>query len=267
MSLPCRHILKFLIVNEFDPFVPELCAIRWTKEYYANSHPGLSSHVQINNTAPVYVQVRDKNRIDQYKKSNTITKEIRDIAINLPSSEQTLFLDKLKDLRNEMRSSSSNSIRATDDCVDNPLNFCVDEEEANAVQQVEEMPLDLSMNRQLTSATDQDSPELDLVSSKENFPTSSQQNNDEIELSVFKKSQRFSILSSIENVKVPEKVNSVGRQPGRVTTAIGIKRKKSFNSKSIKKINEDQCIKRFAEKTQTEQAFTIIEWLTLKKFS
>lgn len=45
MDLPCRHILKLLIDNEMEPFVPELCGNKWTMRYYLNSHPALASHI------------------------------------------------------------------------------------------------------------------------------------------------------------------------------------------------------------------------------
>lgn len=125
MELPCRHILQFFIMNEMDPFEPQLCAIRWTNNYYNDSHPALSSHIQINSTMPVYVQVRNSSEINQFKKSDAITKEIRNIATNLPSNEHIFFLDKLKDLRNEMMNSSSSPIVVSDNCTG--------EQEGNAV--------------------------------------------------------------------------------------------------------------------------------------
>lgn len=94
MDLPCRHIFKLFIDNEMDPFVPELCGNRWTMRYYLNSHPALASHVPINSRKPVYVQVRDQSQIDEFKKSHTITKEIRDISTNLSPNERAFYMNK-----------------------------------------------------------------------------------------------------------------------------------------------------------------------------
>lgn len=117
---------------------------------------------------------------------------------------------------------------------------------------------------------------IHLQSNKENIPPSSQQNDDDVGISVFKRSQQLSVVSSLCNIKVPEKVVSVGRPKGKDKTAIGqrkdkpatgTKRKINRESLSVKKVNQDQCLKPFAEKTNNEQALTIVTWLTRKEFS
>lgn len=39
MELPCRHIFKLLAHINKNMYVPELCARRWTREYYNILHP------------------------------------------------------------------------------------------------------------------------------------------------------------------------------------------------------------------------------------
>lgn len=238
MNLPCRHILKFFMSNEVDSFVPEMCAMRWSKYYYQNSHPALSSHIQISNTKPIYVQSIDKSLIDQYKKSNAITKEIRSLAMNFPPEEQTFYFDKLQNLRKEMLNSSNSQIGVQYDDVQN----------RSAVEHVQETPLNLCTNYQLPQGIDDDeSPmnrEFKLTEeegkstapriNKESTQTSSTQRNNQSELSVFKQSQQLSISSSIENIKVPEKVNSVGRPKRKAKTAIGINRQTKKKLRSNK---------------------------------
>lgn len=68
---------------------------------------------------------------------------------------------------------------------------------------------------------------------------------------VFKQSKSFDVVSSIENIKIQEKVNALGRLKKYKRTAIGIKPKKTSNvSKSVKKLTE---------------ALTVIQWLTATK--
>ena len=38
MELPCRHIFALRKYANLDPFEAELCATRWTRDYYRNSH-------------------------------------------------------------------------------------------------------------------------------------------------------------------------------------------------------------------------------------
>ena len=45
MDLPCRHIFALRSHSELGLFEPKLCTMRWTREYYRNSHRVFSSHV------------------------------------------------------------------------------------------------------------------------------------------------------------------------------------------------------------------------------
>lgn len=142
-------------------------------------------------------------------------------------------MNKLQDLRNEMIHSSTNPISDSNDYVENPSNFCADDQQTNATEEEEIVPLDLSKNRSDRTAANEVSVEgdqnlIDLQSNKENIPTSSQQNDNDVGISVFKRSQQLSVISSIDNIQIPEKIIPVGRPKGKDKTAIGTQRKDAW---------------------------------------
>lgn len=135
-----------------------------------------------------------------------------------------------------------------------------------------EMPLDLCVRESIDNSTILN-VELQETHNKENdsISTSHHDNpsttNIRDEVSIFKQSQPFAVLSSIENIKIPEKTKAVGKPKGSTTKAIGLKRKNTSNvSKSAKKICQDLIPQvKFVEKSMEDQAKTIIQWLTQKR--
>lgn len=68
--------------------------------------------------------------------------------------------------------------------------------------------------------------------------------------------------TDIRSVILPSKMNSVGRPKGSKTTVIGVKRKREveLNISGVAK-------KQFIQKSDDDQALTILEWLTKKERS
>ena len=46
-SLPCKHIFALRAQAELDTFEAELCAVRWTCDYYRSSHHGFHPPMMI----------------------------------------------------------------------------------------------------------------------------------------------------------------------------------------------------------------------------
>lgn len=103
MNLPCRHILRFRKEIGMELFAPELCAPRWTAQYYNTSHPALQMNVHIPVTVPIYVQkVRIPEEKDRYRAAASITKEINTLVSTMATGQYTFFLEKLKNFKNQI---------------------------------------------------------------------------------------------------------------------------------------------------------------------
>lgn len=103
MVLPCRHIFQFRKQNEIDLFAPELCAPRWTSQYYNKSHPALQMNEHNPVTVPIYVHtVRVPEEKDKYKATASITKEINALVSTMATGEYTFYLEKLKSLKTQI---------------------------------------------------------------------------------------------------------------------------------------------------------------------
>lgn len=85
------------------------------------------------------------------------------------------------------------------------------------------------------------------------------------DVSVFKQSSAFDILSSVENILLPRKVIPAGRPKGSSkTTVIGTQRKATKRKQSEIGVSVDVSPpkKTFEALNQDDQALTIIKWLT-----
>lgn len=110
MWIPCRHIFKFLITNDLEVFAPDLCAKRWSKDYYYKSHPALKQNPQV--TAPLptsFITVRIPSEMEKYKKTAAITRDINNIVSNKSNAEFLHFYEKLKEFRQEAISPNAGS--------------------------------------------------------------------------------------------------------------------------------------------------------------
>ncbi|KAG4065407.1 hypothetical protein HA402_002805 [Bradysia odoriphaga] len=265
MQLPCRHIMKLSETLGGDAFKPDLCATRWTKAYFEDSHPALHLQKKIISTKAVYTRVRDQNVVDQYKKNVAVVKEVKEFVFGLSPANQSRFVDAMKNFPNEI-SAPSRPVAHTGCAVQNSQRIHSNE--------VFPSPLDLSKpstrppvdNLNPPSATSFEPQDNQLDINKENCGPPidrSLQKDATNQPSAFSSSQPIAILSSIENIKLPSNVKAVGRPKGSSLTVIGTKRKKQFeNSSSSKRIVEDGSAQKFIEKSPRQRGLTIIQWLT-----
>lgn len=294
MQIPCRHIFKFFVIKELELFAPQLCAQRWTKNYYYKSHPALTHYEDILQPKPIHsVQVRVPSEIDKYKKAATITRDINNFVSTMSNSEFTYYLDKIRDIRNEMLSKPTNKLQI--------------DEEATESQNIDTTSVAILPNdefRTLQNDTNEKSntmPVLSGVPTIQNNNTNSQepsnnpiapftvQDNNETEQPIT--SSTATILQSnncdeppnlrdlgarqeetsqsqsqneinpsdfrFDHIILPTRLRSVGRPKGSGVTVIGNKRKPEAKSSDVdaKKI-------KFFDKELSEQGKTIINWFT-----
>lgn len=99
MELPCRHILKLLSQLDEDLFVPEICATRWTRQYYKASHPILrksDSMPSILQNTTGFIKVKTVAEVDKFKKCTTITKNICQLMSTLPNDVFSHYYKELE---------------------------------------------------------------------------------------------------------------------------------------------------------------------------
>lgn len=104
MQLPCRHIFQLRKTSNLDLFETNLCALRWSKQYYYAAHPALNS---VNQTNPNYTAmnctvVRVPEEIEKYKSAAKLTKDINGLISSLSLAQYTTYMNKLNALRNEI---------------------------------------------------------------------------------------------------------------------------------------------------------------------
>lgn len=103
MNLICKHIFKFLEIQEFELYDPSLCSKRWTKMYYEQSHPALDDVENVDSpNSTSFTRIRCPEEKDKYRKTATVTKEINNLAASMSKDRYSYFLEKITALRNEM---------------------------------------------------------------------------------------------------------------------------------------------------------------------
>lgn len=121
MKLPCKHIFKFLEESVLHLYVPTLCCVRWTKDYYHKSHPALSAYENINVTEPISVrEVRVPSEIDKYKKMSNMSKEICNLGASMSTGEYQYYMEKMAALKEEMNASHMQNQEVSHAPVPNP---------------------------------------------------------------------------------------------------------------------------------------------------
>lgn len=55
MEIPCQHLFQFWLTKNMELFKPDLCATRWTKSYYYDSHPAINSFEYVAPRPPTHV--------------------------------------------------------------------------------------------------------------------------------------------------------------------------------------------------------------------
>lgn len=85
-----------------DLFAPSLCALRWTKRYYFDSHPALNSTNSLTSSPISFAKVKVPEEISKFKSAAKVTKEINSLMSTLSTGQYTLFMDKLTSFRKEI---------------------------------------------------------------------------------------------------------------------------------------------------------------------
>lgn len=109
MNLPCRHVFQYLKEENADLFAPELCARRWHRSYYYESHPALNSVTPLGGTTITYSRTTVPEEIDKYRNTAKVTKEINALMSTLTTGQFTFFMSKLNSFRGEISKSDENS--------------------------------------------------------------------------------------------------------------------------------------------------------------
>lgn len=182
--------------------------------------------------------MRDQNVIYQYKKDAAV---VKDFVFELSPANQSIFVERMKNFTNEIYAPRRTVAHA---------GCPVQDSQRNNSNEVLESPLDLSLPK--TSNTQPvDNSE---TSSASNVALQNNINKENLEPpiersllkavlsqpSAFISSQPLAILSSIENIKVPDNIKAVGRPKGSSLTVIGTKRRNESTKSSVsKRIVED----------------------------
>lgn len=102
MQLPCRHIFKLREQKGLDLFLPNVCALRWSKRYYFENHPALHSTEPLASMPISFAKVKVPGEISKYKSAATVTKEINSLMSTLATGQYTYFMNKLSAVRKEI---------------------------------------------------------------------------------------------------------------------------------------------------------------------
>lgn len=102
MQLPCRHIFKFRQEKQLNLFVPDVCAVRWTKRYYYESHPALNSTEPLASRPISVAKTKVPEEISKYKEAAKVTKDINALMSTLSTGQYTFYMDKLSSFRREI---------------------------------------------------------------------------------------------------------------------------------------------------------------------
>ena len=102
MKLPCRHVFSHRITHNMELFDKNICAARWTKNYYHESHRVFSSDSVQNIGIPVQVSdiQRTSSRIlsqhEKYRKAFGIAQKLASLASEIPMKEYHYALECLQ---------------------------------------------------------------------------------------------------------------------------------------------------------------------------
>lgn len=283
MQIPCRHLFKFWLMKEMDLFQPDLCAIRWTKSYYYDSHPAINSFEQVTPRPPTHVvRLRVPTEIDKFKKSATVTKDINNFMSNMSNSQFEYFLEKVRNVRSEMvnkpvsthdRAGSSN----VDEVVASTVNHEAISSHSSMSSSFASMPNRQQYHSQLQGSS-QDAPtehthQRDQTISKTTFNRNQVISQPQMQISASSsignrvENQHMSqpvlpnTSTAFQRITLPPKITSVGRPKGAGNTVIGVRKRKTTNLSTYKDPTPPKKTK-FVERNLKEQGVLISTWLT-----
>lgn len=102
MEIPCRHIFRFLLEKKLESFRPDLCAQRWTKEYYYRSHPAIAGPV-VSHLRPMHIaKVRTLDEKNKFKKAAAVTRDINNLVSNMSNSQFDFYIQQMGDFRSKL---------------------------------------------------------------------------------------------------------------------------------------------------------------------
>lgn len=279
MSLPCRHIFSFLVVNELELFVPELCARRWTKDYYYNSHPALQDVTDKDMHTPLpvsFAKPKVPSEIDKYKKTAAVTKVINDVVSNMSNAQFEFYFDKIKSLRNEMtmpghRNATEGAVPVTQALTSSTSTTSSASSSSNTLTNSSassSFNVRTSNEFMVPSSAPTTSVTTSATTTSASFSEQSSSMNPHFNASVSSSEQSSSRFS----VVFPPKVTSVGRPKGSGQTVVGLKhkanKKKSDGVKNVvpmkRQAEKNVKLKKFIELSFNDQGATIVTWLTNK---
>lgn len=250
MSIPCRHIFKLLQNENCDLYVPALCSVRWTKQYYRESHPSLSAYDQVNPPQPISVQrIRVPDEVSKYKKTANVTKEINNLASSMTPAQYAIFQEKLITFKNNMMNSNDET------------------EEMEEVRQERSATIMREQSTLTSNATSTVTSVRNLTS--QTVPSAilgsvAIANATRLVFDEAGPSSRLLYSDSRNDIavlKLPQKIISIGRPKGKTNTVVGLKRKALTASKSEPVV---PVKRRFLDLSFPNQSLSIVRWLTNK---
>lgn len=282
MALPCRHLLHFLTTNELAIFAPDLCAERWTRTYYYNSHPALHQHQQVAAPLPTsFAKPKIQSEIQKYRKAATITKDINNIVSNMGTAEFNVFYEKLKDFRNEIILPSPNITNTTSSASTSTHLLTTSATIISSAMPTTTSAIISSATFLASTTTDLPNRSATITSSAVSTsstatisPTTSTIPSTITPTVVTPMSDNDSADLSLPNVPssnvqpyrviFPPKVTSVGRPKGSGQTVIGLKRKNKTKKDEPKRSTNAHNLTKFVDLNTSQQASLLVSWLTNK---
>ena len=133
MELPCRHIFALRKYANLDPFEAELCATRWTRDYYRNSHRIFSTNASV--SMNLSVSTMDKlpalkvlSQNEKYRKIFVLAQKLANVASHISTREFSYAVQCLEKVLKAWEQGQQVTIEVVD------IKSCHDEEENDIVR-------------------------------------------------------------------------------------------------------------------------------------
>lgn len=238
MGLPCKHMLAFRNKMKEPMFLPDMCANRWSRDFYQKSHRAFISETAVvhdaSNKSQVNMNCVSVKKVlcqsDRYKKAFQISQRLATLVAEAPLREFNTRLEVLKNLCHVWENNKHDTSNDSDDLSNNlNLNNYVSHNEGTTTTTVPDNQVSYD---DVTSATIVTGNE---VSNDEGTSSTILPEVNELAKQVFVPflSKQHQIVHDIENVSLPPKIKVRGRPKGAIKTAIGLKRrrKEHFSAK------------------------------------
>ena len=92
MELPCKHIFALRKHANLDVFQAKLCATRWTRDYYRNSHRAFSKNASLSTNVGISAMdrlpaLKVLSLNEKYRKIFTIAQKLANVASYISTRE------------------------------------------------------------------------------------------------------------------------------------------------------------------------------------